>query len=103
MPFQLHVEREGEPVAGDIVLRRTQAAGRDHHVRTRQREPERVGDPLDVVAHRLMVHHVDADLGELLRDPLRVGVRDLTEQDLRADPDDLRPHRVLTLPEMFRK
>ena len=49
-------------------------------------------DAVLVVPHGLVVHDVDADLGQPLGDPLRVRVGDLAEEDLGPDPDDLRPH-----------
>ena len=74
-----------------------------HDVGARGREAQRLDDPLQVVADRLVVHDVDADLGEPLRHPLRVRVGDLAEQQLRADRDDLCPHEVATRCRVVRK
>ena len=38
----------------------------------------------------------DPGRGELLAEPLRVGVGDLTEEQLGADRDDLDPHALAT-------
>ena len=46
----------------------------------------------EVVADRSVLVAVDAVLGEALTDPRRVRVDDLTEQQLRADGEDLAAH-----------
>src|SRR2546423_1124948 len=55
-------------------------------------QPEGFRDAVLVVPHGLVVHHVDADLGESLRHPLGVVVADLAEEDLGPYAQELRPH-----------
>ena len=85
-------EQLRERVAGDVVLGRPEPAGDEHDVGALEREPEHLHDPRRVVADHLMVQDVDADLGEVLGHPPRVGVRDLPEEQLGPDADDLGPH-----------
>ena len=48
-----------------------------------------------VVPHDLVVQDVHADLREALREPLRVRVRDLPEEQFRPDGDELSTHQAL--------
>jgi hypothetical protein len=85
-------ERLGDPVPGDVVAGRAQAAGEDDHVGSGQREADGLGDPAHVVPHRLLVEDVDPDVRQAGRDLCGVGVHDLAEEDLGSDPDDLGSH-----------
>ena len=94
MEHQRHARERGDRIARDVVLRRAEPAAHEHDVGARGREAQRLDDPLQVVAHRLVVHDVDADLREALRHPLRVRVGDLPEQQLGPDRDGLDPHEA---------
>src|SRR5439155_4404496 len=83
----------GQPLPRDVVLRRSEASRHDHGVCARGGQPEGRHHPLEVVADRLVVEHVDPDFRETLRDPLGVVVADLSEQDLRPDADHFGFHR----------
>ena len=64
----------------------------DDPVAAGQRGAEGQHDPLVVVPHRLVEVGGHADGGQVLPQPLRVGVGDLPEQQLGADRHDLDPH-----------
>ena len=76
----------------EVVLGRPEPAGHEHDVGPTERDLQHLDDPRDVVADRLVVQDVDPDRGEPFGDPPRVGVGDLTEQQLGPDADDLGPH-----------
>src|SRR5207247_1328505 len=92
MPDQRHAQCLGQALPGDVVLGRTKAPGGDHDVCSRERQAESFGDPRLLVPHGLMVQHVDADLGQPLRDPLSIVVADLAGQDFGPHADDLGSH-----------
>jgi hypothetical protein len=84
----------GERIARDVVLRRPEPAGDDHDVGAGRREPDRLHDPVEVVAHRLVMQDIGADPGEGLRHPPGVRVRDLPQKELGPHCEDLDPHPV---------
>jgi hypothetical protein len=79
-------------VAGDVVLRRAQAAAADHRLAPLQRLADAELDALEVVADLDLKVGVDARKRELLADPGRVGIDDLAEQKLGSDGDDFAAH-----------
>ena len=86
-------EQRGEGVARDVVLGRTEPAGHEHDVGAAERDaagPRRSASRLSPTAWWCSTS--TPIVGEPLGDPLRVRVRDLTEQQLGADPDELGPH-----------
>ena len=89
VPHQGQAEGLGQDLLGQIVHRGAKAAGRDDHVGARLRDLHAGAQALGVVADDRVILDVDADLREHLGDVPRVGVRDMAEQDLRTDGDDL--------------
>ena len=85
-------EHLGDRLPGDVVLRRTEPAAHEHGVGAVERLAQRVDDAAEVVAHLHLVAAVDARQGELLADPRRVRVDDLSEQELGADSHHLADH-----------
>ena len=82
----------GDGLAGDVVLRGTEAAGHDDGVGPAEGLLQGGDDALGVVAHLGGVVDVDAGIGEGSGDGRRVGVVDLAEQQLRPDGEDLSAH-----------
>lgn len=77
--------REGE--LGDVVLGGAEASRQDHHLRLRQRMAQRLLDASGVVAHRETFGNGYACGVELLGYACRVGIDDLTDEDLVAYGD----------------
>ena len=96
MEHERDARERRDRVAGDVVLGRAQTAADEHDVGAGGGEPERLDDPVEVVADRLVVRDVHAGGGELFGHPPRVRIGDLPEQQLGADRDDLGPHGVAT-------
>src|SRR5207247_7953154 len=69
-----------------------QAAGHDDNVAAAQTTLQHLHHPAEVIADLADPEHVDAHLGELLRQMLRVGIHDHAEQHLGADGYDLAFH-----------
>ncbi len=99
-PHERDPGHERDRLAREIVLRRAQTAGHEHDVGARGRERQGLRDAVDVVPHRLVMQDVDPDGGQLLGHPPGVRVRDLAEEQLRADRDDLCPHDDPTGPKV---
>ena len=92
VPHELAPGRRCDALAGDVVGGRPEPTGDDHGVRMLRRIREDIDHPIEVVPDRYMAMHVDTYAGEDLRDVLGIRVRDLAEEKLRPDPDDLCVH-----------
>ena len=90
--FERDAHHRGERLARDVVLRRPEAAARDHRVAARKADADALDHALEVVADLGLKMRVDADERQLLADPARIGVDDLAEQQLGADRDDFAAH-----------
>ena len=73
-------EAPGYLLLGDIVVCRTETAGRDDYVRPSLRDLQGAPDPLRVVAHYGVKIYIYPEFGKPLRDDLRVGVRYVPEE-----------------------
>ena len=87
---QRAAQRAGDRVARQIVFGRSQAAGQHHNLRSRRRAQDAIGQPLALVAHHRLAHHLNAQGIELIGEIQRIGVEPLRRQQLRTDGDDLR-------------
>ena len=87
----------GDDIAGDVILRRAQAAAADDRVAALQRLADAGLDAREVVADLDLVVAVDAGERQLLADPGRIAVDDDAEQQLGADGDDFAAHADLQL------
>ena len=79
-------------LARQVVLRRAEAAGADDEVAALARPPDRLRQPVEVVADDVLVVDVDAERRQPRRDVRRVRIDDLAEQDLGADGEDFSFH-----------
>ena len=86
------IGRRGERLAGEIVGRRPQAAGRDDDVGPPDRAAEDVDAGLQLVADGRVIQYADAQLAQSLAEPLRVGVEELSARDFVANGEDLGIH-----------
>ena len=90
-------ENGRERLLGQIVQRGAEAAGRDDDVRALLGFAHDTLQTSRVVADDGLVIYVDAQLGQTLRDELRIGVDDVAQQDLRADGDEFCVHWMFLL------
>ena len=81
-------EECGERLLGDVVLRGAQTSGQHDDLRVAERALHGFGDACGVVAHRVLGEHDDARGVEVAGDGDRIGVGDLSDQNLVADGDD---------------
>jgi hypothetical protein len=79
----------GDGVAGAVILRGPEAAGGDDDVVLVGRATQRGADLGESVAHDRVPPHVDAELDEPGRQPCRIGVDGVAEEQLGADGHDL--------------
>ena len=93
--LQWHVHHLRECGSSDVVLRRPESPADDDRVAARQRRSKSQNDPLVVVTNVLVEVRRDAVRGELFAQPLRIGVRNLPEQQFAAYRDDLNSHESL--------
>ncbi len=94
---ELDPHHVGNGLAGDVILRGPEPAADDDAVAAGQRGAEGQRDPLVVVAHRLMEMRGHAGRGQPVAQPRRVGVGNLSEQELGADSHDLDSHVVASV------
>ncbi len=78
--LELDAHHLGDALARDVVVRRPEPAAHDHRVTAIEREAQHGDDARPVVTDLRLEVRVDARERELLADPRRVGVDDLTEQ-----------------------
>ena len=90
---QRAVRRCGECLAGEIVGRRPQPAGRNDDVGPLDRAAKDVDAGLQFVADGRMIEHADTRLAESLAEPLRIGVEELSAGDFVANGEDLGVHQ----------
>ena len=91
--FRVEVQRVADGLFGEIVHRRAQTTRRNHAVGARQGCAQHARDAFAIIADGVHSVHVDARAGKSLRHKRAVGIDELTEQDLRADCNDLDAHR----------
>ena len=84
----LHPERIGDRLQGDVVVRRSDAARREHHIEPRRQRAHAVRDLLGHVGHDLDPAQRDAQGAKLPRQKTRVLVLHLAGQDLVPDEQD---------------
>ena len=89
---QLDARRRGDRLAGEVVGRRPQPAGARRRRRPGRSPRETRPRWLQVVADRRVKHHVDAQLGEPLGEPLAIGVEPLAGGELVANGNDFGTH-----------
>ncbi len=92
--FQRPPKHLRDALPRDVVLRRPQPSGRQHHVRPGKRRFQRAVDPLPVVAHRRLLVEVDPVLGKHLPHKRGVGVHDLAQEQFRPYHDNFSLHQV---------
>ena len=69
-----------DPIAGEVILSWTEPADGEHDVRSRQREPQRISQAPEVVAHRLPVSMKNAELRKHFAKFGAVRIDDLPEE-----------------------
>src|SRR6185503_2508440 len=82
----------GDRLAGQVVLRRAEAAGRYDEVRTTERTVQDLAAPCRVVPDGGDKQTVNSEIGEARRQVLRVRIHDLAEEQLGPDGEDLGAH-----------
>jgi hypothetical protein len=82
---QRHAQGSGHRFRGEIVRGGPEAARADQHLVLRRQAGDRGDDALDVVVDRHLRAHLEAERGELLRDPGCVAVDELPASELSAD------------------
>ena len=85
--------RDGWP--RHIIHRGAEAARRDDHIRSVQRDPQRFFHPLLIIADNRLVIQVQADLAQAARDVRGVGIDHLTQQQFTARGNDFGVHASL--------
>ena len=91
--LERHSHDLGDRLAGDVVLGGAEPPADDHRVAAREREAKARHDAFVVVADLGLEVRVDAGERELLAEPGRVRIDDLTEQQFGADRHHLAAHR----------
>ena len=86
---RLLAQRIGEPFAGQVVMRRTQAAGRQHDRRASQSIGECVAQDSPVVGQHPDGSKRQAEGRQLLAEECRVRVHGLAEEELGANGEQL--------------
>src|SRR5262249_57173396 len=99
--LHLLADQLGDRLAGRVVLGRADPAGHDDEVGALPGSLEQADDAALVVADLRDVVDVDPERRELLRQPGRVRVDDVPEQQLGTAGDDLGLHALL-LPDAVR-
>ena len=80
---------------GEIVRRGTEPAGKQHNIAAGQRALHRFAQTRGIVSHRCAALHGNPHRRKLRRQKRRVGIDDLSEQQLRADGKNFtRKHRL---------
>ena len=92
---QLFAEYGRQRLLGQVVQRGAEAAGGDDDVRAVAGGLDDVAQARRVVADHGLVKYVDAELGQALRDDLRIRVDNVAQQDLGADGDQFCVHFYL--------
>ncbi len=88
----IFAEHRGDGLAREVVLSRAKTACADHQVRTLEAPGQHLRESPQVVAHGGYPIEVDAQRGQLLRDPRGIRVRDLAHQDFCPNGHDLAAH-----------
>ena len=89
--FQVFIHAEffphqgGDSVPGDIVLRRTQSAGGEYHVRPFPGASQGIRQSVRVIPHRGGKVQVDTQQRQLTGDIGRIGIDYLPQQQFRPD------------------
>ncbi len=89
---QRAIRRRRERLAGKIVGRRPQPAGRDDDIGPLDRAAKDLHAGLQFVAHGGVIKDADTQLTQSLAEPLRVGVEELSAGDFIADGENLGVH-----------
>ena len=95
MQRHLLAEYGRERLLGQVVQRGAEAAGGDDDIRAVARGLDDVAQARRVVADYGLVKYVDAELGQALRDDLRIRVDNVAQQDLGADGNQFCVHNNL--------
>ena len=81
----LHAERRGDAVGGDVVMGRPDAARGEHMVMAVRKRPHRGADRAGVVADHAHLFQVDAVAGQFTRQMVHVGIAGPARKDLVPD------------------
>src|SRR4051812_29887328 len=91
---ELAVEELGYSGLGDIVVSGSEAAGYDHDVIVLPGLSEAMHDNRHIVSDRRDTIDPDSNSIQLTADKARIGIDDLTDQQLVADRNDLSIHKI---------
>ena len=90
---QFHPHHRGDRLAGYVVLGGPQTTANDYCVAATKGLLKYRDHAIQIVADFCLVMAVDAHQRQLLTNPRRVGVDDLTQQQLSSDRHDFTVHR----------
>ena len=94
MELQVSAGGPRDRLPGDVVLGRSQSPGGDHDVGSPEGRLQGGSHPAEVVTDGGLLKEVEPEGGQLAGDECGIGVDDLTQEELRADTDDLCAHGV---------
>ncbi|MPM55553.1 hypothetical protein SDC9_102350 [bioreactor metagenome] len=91
---------------GQVIICRPQPTGGDDDVGAFLRNFKTVFQTVGIITHDGLVVYVDPDRGQFLRDELRIGIDDISEQQFGSYSDDFSIHtlhllRFLSFPVLF--
>ena len=85
--LERHAEGQRDALGGDVVVRRPDAAGREHISKLAARFVDVADDRGGLVAHDAALGEANAELRELETQELQIRILRLTRQDLVADDE----------------